>query len=231
VYGPDWASGGTAPIKTLIGGNTGLVDASSVAFDSHNNMYVANYSSDSVTMYSDGWASGDTAPVKTLVGSNTGLDMPIDLKFDTADNLYVANDNDGSSEDTVNVFAAGWADGDTAPIAFLRGPDTGLDMPDGLAIGSNGKIYVTNMQGDSVTVFGDFTTWAVDGNTAPIKTLSGADTGLDGPWGIAFDALGNMYVANAESVTMYAGEIPPPTTAPTTTSPPAPEVSILPATM
>jgi DNA-binding beta-propeller fold protein YncE len=104
-------------------------------------------------------------------------------------------------------------------------------MPDGLAIGSNGKIYVTNIQSDSVTVYGDFTTWAADGNTAPIKTLSGADTGLDGPWGIAFDALGNMYVANAESVTMYAGEIPPPTTAPTTTIPPAPEVSMLPATM
>ena len=222
VYAPDWASGNTPPIKTLIGENTGLGMPHSVAVDSRNNMYVTNYSSDSVTMYSAGWASGNTAPVKTLVGSNTGLDFPIDLEFDGSDNLYVSNDNYGrpsDPEDTVNVFAAGWADGDTAPIAFLRGSATGLDMPMGFAIGSNGKIYVTNMQGDSVTVYGDFTTWAADGNTAPLKTLSGADTGLDGPWGIAFDANGNMYVANGETVTMYADEIPPPVTT-TTTSPP-----------
>lgn len=232
VYAPDWVSGDTAPIKTLIGGNTGLVAPQSVALDSRNNMYVANYSSDSVTMYSAGWAGGNTAPVKTLVGSNTGLDMPSDLAFDSADNLYVSNDVGPSDpDDTVNVFAAGWADGDTAPIAFLRGPDTGLDEPLGFAIGSNGKIYVSNVQGDSVTVYGDFTTWAANGNTVPLKTLSGAETGLHGPWGIAFDANGNMYVANGETVTMYAGEIPPPVTTTTTTAPPVPEVFVLPATL
>ena len=250
VYGPDWASGDTAPIKTLIGGNTGLDGPQRVAFDSRNNMYVANYSSDSVTMYNAGWAGGNTAPVKTLVGGNTGLNMPSDLAFDSDDNLYVSNvDAGGPSdpEDTVNVFAAGWADGDTAPIAFLRGPDTGLDEPLGLAIGGNGKIYIANVEGDSVTVYGDFTTWAADGNTVPLKTLSGAETGLDGPWGIAFDANGNMYVANVETVTMYADEIPPPvttttttippttipatTTIPPTTLPPAPEVFVLPATL
>ena len=250
VYGPDWASGDTAPIKTLIGGNTGLDGPQRVAFDSRNNMYVANYSSDSVTMYNAGWAGGNTAPVKTLVGGNTGLNMPSDLAFDSDDNLYVSNvDAGGPSdpEDTVNVFAAGWADGDSAPIAFLRGPDTGLDEPLGLAIGGNGKIYIANVQGDSVTVYGDFTTWAADGNTVPLKTLSGAETGLDGPWGIAFDANGNMYVANVETVTMYADEIPPPvttttttippttipatTTIPPTTLPPAPEVFVLPATL
>jgi 6-phosphogluconolactonase (cycloisomerase 2 family) len=238
VYGPDWASGDTAPIKTLIGGNTGLVAAISVAFDSHNNMYVANYSSDSVTMYSDGWASGNTAPVKTLIGTNTGLSAPIDLDFDSADNLYVSNDAIPNNRgDTINVFAPGWADGDTAPIAFLRGSDTDLNVPDGLVVASNGKIYVTNAQSDKVNVYGDFTTWAADGNTAPLKTLSGADTGLDGPWGIAFDANGNMYVANRHSVTMYAGEIPPPVTTTTTTAPPTttipsvPEVFVLPATL
>ena len=248
VYAPDWASGDTAPIKTLIGANTGLDDPQSVALDSRNNMYVANYSSDSVTMYTPGWASGNTAPVKTLVGSNTGVNTPSDLAFDSADNLYVSNDNEGGPsdpEDTVNVFAAGWADGDTAPIAFLRGPDTGLDGPLGLAIGGNGKIYVANVLSNSVTVYGDFTTWAADGNTVPLKTLSGAETGLDDPWGIAFDANGNMYVANVETVTMYADEIPPPvtttttttttipptTTTPPTTLPPAPEVFVLPATL
>jgi hypothetical protein len=235
VYAPDWSGGDTAPIKTLIGNNTGLLDPVSVTFDSDHNMYVLNNSSDSVTMYAAGWAGGDTAPIKTLRGANTGLDGPLDFAFDASGNLYVVNENNATDNgnNTINVFASDWADGDNAPIATLRGPATGLDEIGSVAIGRNGKIYVTNIQGDSVTVYGDFTTWAADGNTAPIKTLSGADTGLDAPWGIAFDAFGNMYVGNVETVTMYAmhaGEIPPPVTT-TTTIPPAPEVSILPATM
>jgi 6-phosphogluconolactonase (cycloisomerase 2 family) len=237
VYASDWASGDTAPIKTLFGNATGLIDPVNVSFDTRNNMYVLNYSNSSVTMYAAGWASGNTAPVKTLIGNNTGLNYPLDSAFDSADNLYVVND----SGNRINVFASNWTDGNSAPIATLHGPATGLDTPESLAIGSNGKIYVSNVRGDSVTVYGDFTTWAADGNTAPLKTLSGADTGLDGPWGIAFDANGNMYVANGETVTMYAGEIPPPvtttttipatTTIPPTTLPPAPEVFVLPATL
>jgi len=246
VYAPDWSGGDTAPIKTLIGNNTGLLDPVSVTFDSDHNMYVLNYSSDSVTMYAAGWAGGDTAPIKTLIGANTGLDLPNDFAFDASGNLYVVNEDNATDNgnNTINVFASDWTDGDNAPIATLHGPATGLDNIGSVAIGRNGKIYVTNLAGDSVTVFGDFSTWASDGNTAPIKTLSGADTGLDAPWGIAFDALGNMYVGNEETVTMYAGEIPPPVTTttttttpptttnpPTTTTPPAPEVFMLPATL
>lgn len=61
-------------------------------------------------------------------------------------------------------------------------------------------IYVTNAN-NSVTVF------ALDasGNTAPLRTLAGASTGLALPTGIATDKQGNLYVANrlGSKVTVY----------------------------
>lgn len=62
-------------------------------------------------------------------------------------------------------------------------------------------IYVTNAN-NTVTVF------ALDasGNTAPVRTLGGASTGLSLPIGIATDKQGNLYVANrtGSKVTVYA---------------------------
>jgi hypothetical protein len=54
-----------------------------------------------------------------------------------------------------------------------------------------------------VTVYA--TNWA-NGNTAPIKTLTGANTGLNAPSAIAFDSSGRMYVTNfnANTVTVHA---------------------------
>ena len=62
-------------------------------------------------------------------------------------------------------------------------------------------IYVTNAN-NTVTVF------ALDanGNTAPLRTLGGASTGLALPIGIATDRQGQLYVANrlGSKVTVYA---------------------------
>ena len=44
----------------------------------------------------------------------------------------------------------------------------------------------------------------IGGNTAPTKTLSGNNTGLNDPFGVAFDSDNNMYIVNStNSVTVY----------------------------
>lgn len=62
-------------------------------------------------------------------------------------------------------------------------------------------IYVTNYGGKSVTVY------ALDasGDAAPKRTISGANTGINGPLGIARDTLRQIYVANREgcNVTVF----------------------------
>ena len=67
-------------------------------------------------------------------------------------------------------------------------------------------MYVTNegtptQPEGSVTVYGE----GVNGNVAPIRTLSGPKTGLDIPAGIVY--AGNIYVTNSgdSTITVYPG--------------------------
>jgi NHL repeat len=63
-------------------------------------------------------------------------------------------------------------------------------------------IYVAQSNTDTVLVF------ALDasGDTAPVRTISGTQTGLSVPIGVVVDSKGNLYVANrnASTVTVYA---------------------------
>ncbi len=77
---------------------------------------------------------------------------------------------------------------------------------------SNGLIYVANLIGGASS-FGSITVYAAGatGNVAPVATITGSDTGLSAPQGIAVDGAGNVFVANLTggllengSVTVYA---------------------------
>jgi sugar lactone lactonase YvrE len=67
-----------------------------------------------------------------------------------------------------------------------------------------GRLYVTNILGNnnSITVYAVGAT----GNAAPSVTITGSNTGLRNPDGIAVDAAGQFYVTNANgpSITVYA---------------------------
>ncbi|MBV8068113.1 MAG: hypothetical protein JO113_09045 [Candidatus Eremiobacteraeota bacterium] len=65
--------------------------------------------------------------------------------------------------------------------------------------------YVANSQNPgSIVIYAP----NANGNVAPSRTISGSNTRLYGPGGLALDVIGNVYVANAvrnqESVTVYA---------------------------
>ena len=52
---------------------------------------------------------------------------------------------------------------------------------------------------------GSITVYAPDaiGNALPARTVSGPNTGLFVPCGVALDSAGNIYVANSDSITVY----------------------------
>lgn len=55
-----------------------------------------------------------------------------------------------------------------------------------------GRLYVASVSGNSIKVFAPYPS----GAATPIRTISGANTTLNGPRGMAFDADGNLWVAN-----------------------------------
>ena len=110
--------------------------------------------------------------------------------------LYVAD----SDSNAVTVYATG-ATGNAKPIQNIHGASTGLDNPRGVAVDSDGKMYVVNDSSntslDSITVYAAGAT----GNAAPVQTILGSNTQLDEPAGIALNPVnGDIYVLNYTNV-------------------------------
>ncbi|HVN63292.1 MAG TPA: choice-of-anchor D domain-containing protein [Candidatus Binataceae bacterium] len=128
--------------------------------------------------------------------------------FGTA-STYIANFGGAS----LSAYPFG-ASGDVGPTSTISGAETGLSNPFGIALDSTGNIYVANLSGGASNL-GSVTVYAAgaSGDAAPIENISGPDTGLNYPWGIAVDSSGSLYVANigpccdpscGESITIYS---------------------------
>jgi hypothetical protein len=63
----------------------------------------------------------------------------------------------------------------------IKGASTGLADPQGVVADTAGHVFVANLGGNSIT---EYATGA-SGNVAPMATISGAQTGLSGPTGLA----------------------------------------------
>jgi hypothetical protein len=144
------------PILTI---TQGISNAGAIAFDSSQNVYVANVDASgpsggvgTVTVYSAGTSS-------LLYTISDGIVEPYALEFDSSGNLYVANsaplNNQGND---ITVYAPGTS-------SVLRSITNDVNNPVALAFDSSGDLYVVNREGNNVTVY------APGGNSA-LRTLS-----------------------------------------------------------
>src|SRR5207245_6458234 len=106
---------------------------------------------------------------------------------------------------SITVYAPG-ASGNASPSTTIAGSNTGLSWPWGIARDAVGNLYVVNSWSSSgstsITVYAP----GASGNATPSATITGNNTGLSSPHGIALDAAGRLYVANGGSntITVYA---------------------------
>jgi len=154
------------------------------------NLYVANVSNNTVTVYAQGRLR------RTI---SNGLWLPTDLAFDGAGNLYVANAGCPSPDcypnqkpSTVTVYAPG-------SERVRRTITAGLNLPNALAFDGAENLYVASNGGGTVTVY-------ARGSKNVLRTIS---QGIQSPSALAFDRRGNLYVANQgnngfNTVTVYA---------------------------
>ncbi|MGD0672706.1 MAG: NHL repeat-containing protein [Candidatus Binatus sp.] len=209
-----------APITDIAGSKTRLDDPTGIALDSQGNIYVANIlggpvvpnteDSGTVTVYAAG-SSGNIAPIATISGAATGLAYPAGIALDSSGNIYVANELTGNTSSSledypsITVYPAG-SKGNASPIAVIAGDNTGLDYPQGIALDSGGNLYAkgyVEYVGDTINAYPA----GSNGNVSPAATIVGADTGLDGPDGIALDSGGNLYVSNGYGGPVGGGSV------------------------
>jgi len=150
------------------------------------------------------------APLATIIGSNTGLSGPQGVAVDATGKIYVCNTTGGpagTANGSVTVYAANPSGTvNAAPIAMIVGPNTGMNLPTGIALDASGKIYVADGNTASILVYAANPSGTL--NEAPIATIAGSNTQLANPFGIAFDGTGHVYVSNTGvangSITVYA---------------------------
>ena len=183
---------------------TGLGETEGVAVDSNGKIYVATFEgfpnvlpgasiSGSVNIYPAG-SNANSAPLAEINGASTGLTFPVGVALDSQNKIYVAD----ASAQVLVYPALGSNSGllNQAPTATIKGSNTGFSEPQGIALDSSGKIYVTDVETTSVAVFSALGNQTGVINQSPLATIGGSNTGLAEPQGIAIDSHGNIFVAD-----------------------------------
>lgn len=143
-----------------------LSGPSGLTTDVAGNLYISNSSGASVARVTP------AGVVNTYTA--TGLSDPYGLAFASDGTLYVANNGNGR----VRKIGPGTTTGGTSSqLAVVGG------FPNGIAVSSSGDIYVSDGQSSILKV-------------TPAGVVSTFATGMVGPWQMAFDAAGDLYVAN-----------------------------------
>ncbi|MDP9025504.1 MAG: hypothetical protein M3N13_09035 [Candidatus Eremiobacteraeota bacterium] len=124
---------------------------------------------------------------QTIAGPNTQMNVPSGVAFDASQNLYVTN-LQGSS---VEVFALPTAS--PTPSTSPSPTPTTTPTPSPLPSGATPTPSPTPVPTPTPI------------NIAPLRTISGAASGLGQPSGIAIDGSGNIYVSDSAAA---AGVLP-----------------------
>ncbi|NNM98512.1 MAG: hypothetical protein HKL91_01770 [Candidatus Eremiobacteraeota bacterium] len=170
--------GGSPALQEAIGGSATLLNIpTGAAFVSGNAVIVANSGNATVATYTIPTPSPTPVPTATPVA--TATPSPSGSPTASPSPVPVAT--------PLNL----------PPSSAIVGSLTLLGSPRGVAVASNGAIYVADPSavgiGPAVLVFAANAT----GNVAPTAIISGSSTGLIAPSDVKIDASGNIYVADS----------------------------------
>ncbi len=119
--------------------------------------------------------------------------------FDGAGNLWVPvfSMNAVVEFTAIQLKSNGSMSGPVEPAVTLLSNAGSLNSPAAIAFDANGNLWVTNVAMGANTVV-EFSASQIltDGSPAPAVTIGSAGGSLDQPFGIAFDAGGNLWIGN-----------------------------------
>ncbi len=149
------------------------------------------------------------------VGGPAFFKFPQFAAFDTGGNLWVSD----SANNEIFEFTAAQLSSSTGfavlPSAVLVGSVAGVfNAPLGMAFDSSGNLWVENNGGTTIVEIAEATLAAASGITlvTPATILTSVVAGgfqtINNPWGILFDAKGNMWITNEQlSVSACSGNV------------------------
>ena len=183
-----------------------------VALDASGNVYLADSYNNTIRKITpDG-------EVSTLAGTagNTGnangtggmasFNWPTGVVVDSAGNVYLADQYNNlirkvTPAGVVSTFAGSGEQGS----ADDTGTAASFNSPRGLAADSGGNLYVADNGNNTIrkiTSAGVVSTLAGNSGNSGSADGTGAEAGFNGPWGVAVDAGGNVYVADSRNNTI-----------------------------
>lgn len=201
--------GTVAPDVTLGNGRTcdpsKLDGPSAMAFDKNGNLWVGQYNSASLTMYTSAQLSTSGNPVP-LVLTSPALKRARGLAFDAAGNLWVGN----LDFHNLLMFAPDklTAGGMQTPSRTLESPAFTMPLGGGyvagLAFDQDGNLWVSNYTARTLLLFSP--SKLAGGTQNPDKTVTPAVINPDGngPGGLALDKQGNLWVTYTASAANLA---------------------------
>jgi hypothetical protein len=187
-----------------------------IIFDSAENMWVGAEDGQVIIEYTPAQyaASGNPTPNLILNADSFKFSSPSHLALDAAGNLWVTDENrDNDQGGNGEVFRY-----DKAQITGLAAGNQNIDPVFGIALpefvhletiafDGGGNLWLADQQGDSVYKFSasQLTGTGLSQNLTPAVVLTPAHRSgacrksLDGPYGLAVDGVGDLYVANSNA--------------------------------
>ena len=181
-----------------------LTDPNSVAVDGAGYVYIADETNHRIQRFPPGSTSATNGT--TVAGGNgpgfaaNQLKSPWGVAVDGDGNVYVADRHNhriqmfppGSNSATTGTTVAG---GNGAGSAANQ-----LHLPSGVAVDGDGNVYIADQNNQRIQKFPPGSTSATNGTTVAGGNGAGnAANQLNGPFGVAVDGTGNMYIADTNN--------------------------------